>query len=134
MNQILLNITNIEYPLCSNYDCQNRLTEYEFEKLKNVRGFSRYHYCRKCRYLFGFGKIPSNKCRDCGIKIDSAKIVCKYCRLGNKNGLQYVDRKCAYRNCKKIISKEISPRQKYCSKSHRNSELQIQYRERKNVS
>src|SRR3989338_3799864 len=123
MSQILTTIPNIEHRLCANFECDNRLTDYELKKLENVKGFSRYYYCRNCRYLFSWGRLLNNRCRDCGTKIDSYKIVCKYCRLGNKNGVKYVDRKCSHRYCKKIIPKEVTPRQKYCSKNHRNSEL-----------
>ena len=130
MSQILLTLPNIEHRPCANFECKNRLTDFELEKLEKHRGYSRYYLCRNCRFLRSFGKIMFNRCRDCGRKIDSYKIVCKYCRLENKNGVKYIDRKCAHRHCKKILPKEITPRQKYCSKSHRNSELQMQCRER----
>ena len=131
MNQILVTIPNIEHRPCANFECKNRLTDYELEKLEKHHGYSRYYYCRNCRFLFSWGKILVNRCRDCGRKVDSYKIVCKYCRLENKNGIKYVDRKCKHRYCNKIISKDTNAKQKYCSKSHRNSELQMQYRGRK---
>ena len=124
MSQIL-----IQKRLCANFNCNNILTEFELERIST--SYCRYIYCRTCRYLFGFGKVLSNKCRDCGEKINSDRMVCDTCRRMNKTGYNYHDRKCAYRNCDKIIPKGADARMKFCSHSHCNTEHQMRWRERK---
>ena len=128
MSQILAPLQNIEYPFCANFYCQNRLTDFEVNKTTR---FGRRSYCRQCRMMFALGRIYANRCHDCGVKIQPEKWVCFVCRKTNRFGHIYINRKCAYRNCKKIIPRTADGRKKYCCKSHCNVETQMRYKERR---
>lgn len=124
MSQVLA-----EQRVCANYDCKNLLSSYELERIST--SFTRYIYCRTCRYLYRYGRLYENKCRDCGAKIDSSKMVCAICRKQNKTGFVYFDKKCEYRNCQEIIPRTSDGRKKYCCHSHCNSESQFRWKHKK---
>lgn len=75
------------FPICANFDCTNRLTEYE---LNRNRRELRNKFCRKCRVKMD--RITRIRCLKCGILIycGSHKTVCVSCQTGRKREVQNI--------------------------------------------
>ncbi len=95
---------------CMNYECNNALTSYELEKIKNGKTYSYFgiHFCRSCRSRLTH--LTRFKCIKCGKPFSSTitgKYYCADCSSHKHRGLRY---------CRICSERVPFGKKQYCSK------------------